>query len=151
MGCLSISASRVGIETKCEFSVLNDKLSLSCVVLSELAQCDASLANERIGEVLIVVSDRIACKAMVASGKANVYAARVNPNVYTCVTMSCDRAKVSTGRVGGGLRVQMHHICTSGTSYYLNAVPDVLWLSPDMFSSADFDIVSNVDWVITND
>lgn len=44
--------------------------------------------------------------------------------------------------------VYCYRVCSTNTSHYLNVVPNILWLSPDMFDSAQFDIISNVTWEI---
>ena len=59
-----------------------------------------------------------------------------------------ERLNVSVSRLGGKLNVSTHLVCTVNKTSFLNVVPDVVWLSPDELASADFDIISNVKWVI---
>lgn len=51
-------------------------------------------------------------------------------------------------RVGKGLNVTARLVCTANRDAYLNVSPNVLWLSPDMFDSAEFEIISNVVWKV---
>lgn len=44
-------------------------------------------------------------------------------------------------------KVRCSIICSVSKDSYMNVSPDVVWLSPDMLS-AEFNIYSNVDWVI---
>jgi hypothetical protein len=39
-------------------------------------------------------------------------------------------------------------ICTINKESYLKVNPDYVWLTPDMLSSGEFDIISNVNWNI---
>lgn len=39
-------------------------------------------------------------------------------------------------------------ICTINKDSFLRVNPDIVWLTPDVFSSADFKITSNVSWNI---
>lgn len=39
-------------------------------------------------------------------------------------------------------------ICAINKTAYLNVNPDYVWLTPDMLSSGEFDIISNVNWSI---
>ena len=45
------------------------------------------------------------------------------------------------------LNISAHLVCTINKSAFLNVVPDVVWLTPDMLSG-EFDIYSNVVWRI---
>lgn len=39
-------------------------------------------------------------------------------------------------------------VCTVSNDAYLDVNPNYVWLTPDMLASAEFDIISNVDWLI---
>lgn len=53
----------------------------------------------------------------------------------------------SVTRVDGGLRGYASLVCSVNKDAYLNVVPDVVWLTPDMLSG-EFDIYSNMAWRI---
>lgn len=39
-------------------------------------------------------------------------------------------------------------VCSVSNDAYLDVNPDYVWLTPDMLSSGEFDIISNVNWII---
>ena len=81
-------------------------------------------------------------------GCLSVSAWRIGDNVHFVVDSLNPTLNVSASRLGERLKVSAHHICTVNKASFLNVVPDVVWLSPDELASADFDIISNVEWVI---
>lgn len=44
--------------------------------------------------------------------------------------------------------VYCYRVCSIASEQYLIATPNNVWLSSDIFSSAEFDIISNVVWKI---
>ena len=104
MGCLSVSASRIGSDIVCEAFRLNEGFNVTACRVGYPINCEAELLNERLN--------------------------------------------VSVSRLGERLDVSASLICTLNKSAFLNVIPDTLWLTPDMLASADFDIISNVKWVI---
>ena len=56
--------------------------------------------------------------------------------------------KVSAKPIGNKVIVACSLVCTINKSAYLNVNPDYIWLTPDMLSSGEFDIISNVNWNI---
>lgn len=56
--------------------------------------------------------------------------------------------KLSVRPIGKKVIVACSLICTINKSAYLNVNPDYVWLTPDMLSSGEFDIISNVNWNI---
>lgn len=59
-----------------------------------------------------------------------------------------DGLRTRAWRVGKGLNVTARLVCTANRDAYLRVSTDVLWLTPDMLSSGEFDIISNVNWNI---
>ena len=55
---------------------------------------------------------------------------------------------ISARPIGKKIIVTCSLICTINKSAYLNVNPDYVWLAPDMLSSGEFDIISNVNWNI---
>lgn len=53
----------------------------------------------------------------------------------------------SANRLGDKLRITCSLVCTVEKNFYLDVVPDYVWLSPDMLSG-EFDIISNTRWEI---
>ena len=104
MGCLNVSASRIGNGVSCDAFKINEGIHVSVHRIGKSIQCEAETLNETLN--------------------------------------------VSAFRLGEKLNVSAHIICTVNKSAYLNAIPDTLWLTPDMLASAEFEIISNVSWTI---
>ena len=88
------------------------------------------------------------------SCKANLVNTRVTAFAHSLGGIRCEAdvvgkgLNVSASRYGSGLKVSAHQVCSLNKSAYLNAIPDTLWLTPDMLASAEFEIISNVSWTI---
>lgn len=67
-------------------------------------------------------------------------------NVSACVLN--EGIKVSAKLIGRKIIVACSLICTVNKTPYLNVSPNYVWLTPDMLSSGEFDIISNVNWNI---
>lgn len=100
-----------------------------------------SVSAYRIGESL-------ACDACEASSRIKLSASRIGGNIHCMADSLNPKLKISASRLGERLKVSAHHICTVNKASFLHVVPDVVWLSPDELSSADFEIISNVKWLI---
>ena len=81
-------------------------------------------------------------------GCLSVSASRIGKPIRCEAEILNERLNISASRLGERLNVSAHFVCTINNSAFLNVVPDVVWLTPDMLASADFDIISNVNWVI---
>lgn len=55
---------------------------------------------------------------------------------------------VNANRVDNILNVYCHKVCDIAYGRYLNVLPNIVWLTPDEFNTATFDIRSNVFWKI---
>lgn len=104
MGCLSVSANRIGKCIKCNANSICQGIEVSAYRIGKGIHCEAEILNEMLN--------------------------------------------VSASRIGKRIQVDAHIICTLNKSAYLNAIPDTLWLTPDILASADFEIISNVNWNI---
>ena len=51
-------------------------------------------------------------------------------------------------RIGMGLKGNVCLVCSVGKVEYLRVNPSMVWLTPEMLSSGEFDIDSNVVWNI---
>lgn len=100
-------------------------LSVSASIIGQELNCKANLVNSEIFAFVRCLGG-IHCEAALVNKGMNV----------------------SASRYGSGLKVSAHQICTLNKSAYLNAIPDTLWLTPDMLASAEFEIISNVSWTI---
>lgn len=68
-----------------------------------------------------------------------------------CLYVDANRIDGKVGvsaSVGKKIIVTCSLICTISKSAYLNVNPDYVWLTPDMLSSGEFDIITNVSWNI---
>lgn len=67
-------------------------------------------------------------------------------NVSSSVVGS--NVEVTAKPIGHTLVVTCSLICTINKTPYLKVNPDYVWLTPDMLSSGEFDIISNLNWNI---
>lgn len=81
-------------------------------------------------------------------GCLSVAANRVGRRICIYASVLDKGVKVSVKPVGKNIIVTCSLICTINKSAYLNVNPDYVWLTPDMLSSGEFDIISNVNWNI---
>ena len=56
--------------------------------------------------------------------------------------------EISAKRIDSKISISCSLICTINKSAYLHVNPNYVWLTPDMLSSGEFDIISNVNWNI---
>lgn len=59
-----------------------------------------------------------------------------------------DELNISVRPIGKKVIIVCSLICTINKTPRLDVNPDYVWLTPDMLSSGQFDIISNVDWNI---
>ena len=104
IGCLSVSAYRIGKSLNVESCKIN---------------ADIDVSAKRIG------------------AKPNIIASIID----TIPIVTCNL-------IGKKLVVTCSLVCTVNKAEYLNVKPNYVWLTPDMLSSAEFDIISNTDWII---
>lgn len=100
-----------------------------------------SVSAYRIGGILNVESYKI-------NGDIEISAKRigVKPNIIASVIDS--KPNVICKPIGKKLVVICSLVCTVNKAAYLDVNPTYVWLTPDMLSSAEFDIISNTDWII---
>ena len=94
-----------------------------------------------------VVSHGVSCKAHIVNSGIAAFA-RCLGGIHCEAELINEGLNVSASRYGSGLKVSVHQVCSLNQSAYLNAIPDTLWLTPDMLASGEFDIISNVNWNI---
>ena len=94
-----------------------------------------------------VIGKGLSCKASLVNTRVTAFAKCLG-GIHCEVGLIGDNLKVSASRYGSGLKVSAHQVCSLNKSAYLNAIPDTLWLTPDMLASAEFEIISNVSWTI---
>lgn len=56
--------------------------------------------------------------------------------------------KGSVNLLATDIKGEVGIICTPNTDVYLRVSPEVIWLTPDMFSSGEFAVKANVHWEI---
>lgn len=65
------------------------------------------------------------------------------------LTDVCEHLTVNVKDIGAHLRVTCGVVCDVSTKeYYLKVEPTVIWLTPEMLSGGEFNVYSNVDWLI---
>lgn len=94
------------------------------------------------------INENIEIEAFKANSDIDTFAKKVSnsPNVITSIIDS--RPVISCKPLGKRIIVTCSLVCTINKSAYLNVNPDYVWLTPDMLSSGEFDIISNVSWNI---
>ena len=78
----------------------------------------------------------------------SAWAREVNSIPDAFVKCLDDPIHVSAAPLYDDIIVRCSLICTINKSAYLNVNPDYVWLTPDMLSSGEFDIISNIKWNI---
>ena len=81
-------------------------------------------------------------------GCLSVSAYRLGSRIKVSASNLNDNIKISVRPISKKIIVTCSLICTINKSAYLNVNPDYVWLTPDMLSSGEFDIISNVNWNI---
>ena len=70
----------------------------------------------------------------------------IKPNIIASIIDS--KPNVTCKPIRKKLIVTCSLVCTVNKTAYLNVKPNYVWLTPDMLSSAEFNIISNTDWII---
>lgn len=99
-----------------------------------------SVSVNRIGGGLSVNSTRLTDALVVSAFK-------ISESIEAVANRIGDDLSASAYRLGEKLRVTCSLVCTVEKNFYLDVVPDYVWLSPDMLSG-EFDIISNTRWEI---
>lgn len=100
-----------------------------------------SVSAYRIG-IGIEVSSFNSCKEI------DVTARRIGDILNVGSSVVGSNIEVTAKPIGHNLVVTCSLICTINKSTYLNVNPEYVWLTSDILSSGEFDIISNVDWNI---
>ena len=78
----------------------------------------------------------------------SVSAYRLGSGIKVSASNLNDNIKISVRPICKKIIVTCSLICTINKSEYLRVNPNYVWLTPDMLSSGEFDIISNVNWNI---
>lgn len=81
-------------------------------------------------------------------GCLSVSANRIDKRINVDASILNEGLNVAVKPIGKKVIVTCSLICTINKTPYLNVNPDYVWLTPDMLSSGEFDIISNVNWNI---
>lgn len=100
-----------------------------------------SVSAYRIGGILNVESYKINADIDISAKRIGV-----KPNITACIIDS--KPNITCRPIGKKLVVTCSLVCTVNKAAYLDVKPTYVWLTPDMLSSAEFDIISNTDWII---
>lgn len=100
-----------------------------------------SVSAYRIGGILNVESYKINADIEISAKRIGV-----KPNITACIIDS--KPNITCRPIGKKLVVTCSLVCTVNKAAYLDVKPTYVWLTPDMLSSAEFDIISNTDWII---
>ena len=99
-----------------------------------------SVSANRIGDGLNVNSSRLTDALVISASK-------ISESIKAAANRIGDDLSASAYKLGEKLRVTCSLVCTVEKNFYLDVVPDYVWLSPDMLSG-EFDIISNTRWEI---
>ena len=86
-------------------------------------------------------NDNIGCLIDISAKRIGI-----KPNIIASVIDS--KPNVTCKPIRKKLVVTCSLVCTVNKAEYLNVKPNYVWLTPAMLSSAEFDIISNTDWII---
>lgn len=81
-------------------------------------------------------------------GCLSVSANRIDKRINVNANILNEELKVIVKPIRRRIIVTCSLICSVNKTSYLNVNPDYVWLTPDMLSSGEFDIISNVSWNI---
>ena len=59
-----------------------------------------------------------------------------------------DIVSVTATRLDKDVKVFCSIVCSINKTFFVEVNPNVVWLTPEMLASADFDITSNTSWII---
>lgn len=93
-------------------------------------------------------NESIEVEAFKVSSDIDIFAKKTSSSPNVMVDIIDNRPIVSCKPLGKRIIVTCSLVCTVSNDAYLDVNPDYVWLTPDMLASAEFDIISNVDWVI---
>lgn len=99
-----------------------------------------SVSVNRIGDELNVNSSSLTDALVISAFK-------ISESIEAVANRIGDDLSASAYKLGEKLRVTCSLVCTVEKNFYLDVVPDYVWLSPDMLSG-EFDIISNTRWEI---
>ena len=100
-----------------------------------------SVSAYNIGGILNVESYKINADIEISAKRIGV-----KPNIIASVIDTIPI--VTCNPIGKKLVITCSLVCTVNKVAYLDVKPTYIWLTPDMLSSADFEITSNTSWNI---
>ena len=100
-----------------------------------------SASAYRIGKSPNVESYRIKADIDISAKRTGI-----EPSIIAYIIDS--KSNITCKPIGKKLDVTCSLVCTVNKATYLNVKPDYVWLTPDMLSYREFDIISNVNWNI---
>lgn len=59
-----------------------------------------------------------------------------------------EKSSIAVKPIGERMLITCGLVCSVNKDAYLDVNPNYVWLTPDMLASGEFDIISNVDWII---
>lgn len=81
-------------------------------------------------------------------GYLNISVHRIDDKIKVSANNLNEDIKIFVKPIRNKVIVTCSLICTINRTPYLNVNPDYVWLTPDMLSSGEFDIISNINWNI---
>lgn len=82
------------------------------------------------------------------NGCLSVSAYRLGDKMNISASKTNDDIKIFIKPIGKKVVVVCSLVCTINRTSYLKVNPDYVWLTPDILSSGEFNIYSNVAWKI---
>lgn len=81
-------------------------------------------------------------------GCLQISAHRVGESLKMTASRYGDALQISAQRTGERLMITASLVCNVSEVSRLEVSPSTIWLTPENLYSGDFDIVSNVNWLI---
>lgn len=81
-------------------------------------------------------------------GCLQISAHRVGESLKMTANRYGEALQITAQRTGERLKISASLVCNVSEVFRLEVSPDTIWLTPENLFSGDFDIISNVKWLI---
>ena len=94
------------------------------------------------------INESIEIEAFKANSDIDIFSKKANNSPNIIASIIDNKPIISCKPLGKRIIVTCSLVCTVSNDAYLDVNPDHVWLTPDVLSSGEFDIISNVNWNI---
>lgn len=94
------------------------------------------------------INESIGIEAFKANSDIDVFAKKASSRPDIIASIIDNKPIISCKPLGKRIIVTCSLVCTVSNDAYLDVNPDHIWLTSEMLASAEFDIISNANWII---